>query len=76
MPAQECVGMETFVVRVHESGRTEPGLRGIVDEIASGCRSTFHNAEELVMILTGTTDHPMTPPESTAASTGCTAARR
>ena len=44
--------METFVVRVRESGQGEPGLRGVVDEVASGYRATFHNAEELVMILT------------------------
>jgi hypothetical protein len=44
--------MEIFVVRVRDSGQGEPGLRGVVDEVASGCRSTFQNAEELAMILT------------------------
>jgi hypothetical protein len=52
--------METFVVRVRESRQSEPDLRGVVDEVASGCRSTFHNAEELVMILTRTADHAVT----------------
>ncbi len=46
--------MDTFVVRLRESRQSEPALRGVVDEVSSGCRSTFHNAEELVMILTGT----------------------
>jgi hypothetical protein len=54
--------METFVVRVRESGQSEPGLRGVVDEVASGCRSTFHNAEELVMILTRAADHAVASP--------------
>jgi hypothetical protein len=49
--------MDTFVVRVRESAQSEPGLRGVVDEVASGNRSTFHNAEELVLILTGSADH-------------------
>jgi hypothetical protein len=48
--------METFVVRLRDPSHGEPGLRGVVDEIASGCRTTFHNAEELVMILTRTAD--------------------
>jgi hypothetical protein len=65
--------METFVVRVRESGPNEPDLRGVVDEVASGCRSTFCSAEELVMILTGTSDHAVTaaegePPSLTSVS--------
>jgi Putative Ig domain len=52
--------MDTFVVRVRESGQSEPGLRGVVDEVASGTRSTFHNAEELVMILTGSANQAET----------------
>jgi hypothetical protein len=52
--------MDTFVVRVRESAQSEPGLRGVVDEVASGNRSTFHNAEELVMILTGSAEQATT----------------
>jgi Putative Ig domain len=52
--------MDTFVVRVRESGQSEPDLRGVVDEVASGTRSTFHNAEELVMILTRSADQART----------------
>jgi hypothetical protein len=45
--------MDTFVVRIRESLHSDPGFRGVVDEVASGSRSTFHNHEELLMILTG-----------------------
>jgi hypothetical protein len=45
--------MDTFVVRIRESQQSDPAVRGVVDEIASGARTTFHNHEELLMILTG-----------------------
>jgi hypothetical protein len=46
--------MDTFVVRIRASSHNDPGLRGVVDEVASGLRSAFHNSEELLMILMGT----------------------
>jgi hypothetical protein len=45
--------MDTFVVRIRPSGRSEPGLRGVVDEVASGFRTTFCSADELIVILMG-----------------------
>jgi hypothetical protein len=43
--------MTTFVVRIHSSSRDETDLRGVVDEVASGARATFHDAEGLLAIL-------------------------
>jgi hypothetical protein len=45
--------MDIFVVRVSQSSRSQPGLRGVVDEVASGLRFTFHDPENLMMILLG-----------------------
>jgi hypothetical protein len=47
--------MDTFVVRLYRSGPdTSPGddaLRGVVDEVSTGIKATFHDATELVEIL-------------------------
>ncbi len=47
--------MDTFVVRVYRSGQdTPPGddsMRGVVDEVSTGIKATFHDATELVAIL-------------------------
>jgi hypothetical protein len=45
--------MDTFVVRVRRSNPSEPELRGVVDEIASGLQSTFRSSDELIVILMG-----------------------
>jgi hypothetical protein len=45
--------MDTFVVRIRPSGPSESGLRGVVDEVASGFRSTFRSSDELIVILMG-----------------------
>jgi hypothetical protein len=47
--------MDTFVVRVYRSVQDttaddEP-LRGVVDEVSSGIKATFHDATELMAIL-------------------------
>jgi chitodextrinase len=63
--------MDTFVVRIRESQQSDPAVRGVVDEIASGARTTFHNHEELLMILTGKTPDGVTHHAgSTATPTG------
>jgi Putative Ig domain len=62
--------MDTFVVRVRESSQSEPGLRGVVDEVASGSRSTFHNHEELLMILAKATPQQATSDAATATAPG------
>jgi hypothetical protein len=43
--------MDTFVVRIYGSDPSRAGLRGVVDEIASGDRETFRDADELLAIL-------------------------
>jgi hypothetical protein len=47
--------MDTFVVRVYRSGQEishdDDQLRGVVDEISTGARATFHDAQELLEIL-------------------------
>ncbi len=43
--------MHTFVVRVHESERDDAAVRGVVDEVATGRRTTFRDGSELVEIL-------------------------
>jgi hypothetical protein len=43
--------VDTFVVRIYQSGQAEAGARGVVDDVASGFRSTFRDAEELLLIL-------------------------
>jgi hypothetical protein len=47
--------MDTFVVRVYRSGQDlspdEDRLRGVVDEISTGLRTTFHDTQELLAIL-------------------------
>jgi hypothetical protein len=45
--------MDTFVVRIRKSNDSKFELRGVVDEVATGDRSTFHNPEELLLILLG-----------------------
>jgi hypothetical protein len=49
--------MNTFVVRVYRStDLDEPGqsgLRGVIEEVSTGCHSTFHNVGELLSILRG-----------------------
>ena len=45
--------MDTFVVRIRKSNDNTFELRGVVDEVATGDRSTFHNPEELLLILLG-----------------------
>jgi hypothetical protein len=45
--------MDTFVVRIRRSNPSDPGLRGVVDEVASGLRSTFRSSDELIVVLTG-----------------------
>jgi hypothetical protein len=55
LTVSDAVAMDTFVVRIRESGQSDPEVRGVVDEIASGLRTTSHSHEELLMILTGNT---------------------
>ena len=49
--------MRTFIVRVREArggddwGGTTPRLRGVVDEVATGLRVTFRDAQELITAL-------------------------
>jgi hypothetical protein len=43
--------MKTFVVRIYGSNPRLTDLRGVVDEVASGVRDTFHDAEGLLQIL-------------------------
>jgi hypothetical protein len=47
--------VDTFVVRVYRSGQDPPPgddpLRGVVDEVSTGVKATFHDATELVAIL-------------------------
>jgi hypothetical protein len=48
----------TFIVRIRETGdggdrgATNPRLRGVVDEVATGLRATFRDAQELITALT------------------------
>lgn len=43
--------VDTFVVRIYRSSQAEERARGVVDDVASGLRSTFRDAEELLLIL-------------------------
>jgi hypothetical protein len=47
--------MDTFVVRVYRSGQgaaaDHESLRGVVDEVSTGIKATFHDATELLAIL-------------------------
>lgn len=47
--------MDTFVVRVYRSKHDAPPdddpLRGVVDEVSTGLKATFHDATELLSIL-------------------------
>jgi hypothetical protein len=47
--------MHTFVVRVYRSGQgtsaDDESLRGVVDEVSTGIKATFHDATELLAIL-------------------------
>jgi hypothetical protein len=47
--------VQTFVVRVFRSARASPAedgiLRGVVDDIGSGSRTPFGDAEQLLQIL-------------------------
>jgi hypothetical protein len=68
--------MRTFIVRLVQdaSGTSQPGarrprLRGVVDEVATGSRTTFRDDQELVAALsaalsTRTRDQASDPPES------------
>lgn len=58
--------MKTFVVRLHEvagddqtggtAGADSPRLRGVVDEVATGLRTTFRSELELVTALKAAMD--------------------
>lgn len=50
--------MDTFVVRVFETGHGDAEIRGTVAEIASGTTATFRDASELVTILSRPADRP------------------
>jgi hypothetical protein len=47
--------MQTFVVRTYVPGRDDDQddgrLRGVVEEVATGFRATFHDTSELMSIL-------------------------
>ncbi len=47
--------MDTFVVRVYRSGQEtlsdDAHLRGVVEEISTGAKATFHDTRELLSIL-------------------------
>jgi hypothetical protein len=43
--------MRTFVVRIHSEGAEDDGLRGVVDDVATGARAVFHAGEELLAVL-------------------------
>jgi hypothetical protein len=43
--------VHTFVVRIFGPQREEAELRGTVDEVSSGLTATFHDAGELMTIL-------------------------
>jgi hypothetical protein len=49
--------VNTFVVRIYGSDQDRASLRGVVDEVASGIRETFHDAEELLAILVRHGEH-------------------
>jgi hypothetical protein len=66
--------VRTFIVRVHEAGgggdregATTPGLRGVVDEVATGLRATFRDAQELITaLLTAAAANRLAPSENGA----------
>jgi hypothetical protein len=64
--------VQTFVVRVFRSehdGPAEAGtLRGVVDDIETGSRTSFSDAERLLRILGHAAPPPAPPPESAAPS--------
>lgn len=51
-------GVESYVVRVakpvEDPGGSPSGLRGVVHEVSTGHRAVFHDAGELVSLLSGT----------------------
>jgi len=45
--------MQTFVIRIHRAeDEPEGGLRGLIEETSTGTKATFHDAAELLAILT------------------------
>jgi hypothetical protein len=63
--------VRTFIVRVREArdggdrgGAANPRLRGVVDEVATGLRATFRDAQELVAaLMTASAAHHDAPSE-------------
>ena len=58
-PGRFAAGMRTYVVRLADLAapppgrdRTEPMLRGVVDDVRTGERTPFRSTEELVSLLT------------------------
>src|SRR5579859_2039671 len=65
--------MDTFVVRVYRSGQDilsdDDRLRGVVEEISTGFRATFHDTKELLSVLhRRQRDQPGVPPRGSEAS--------
>jgi hypothetical protein len=58
--------VRTFIVRLHTEAGPDlaaPRLRGVVDEVATGSRATFHSDQELVTaLLAAISDGPADPP--------------
>jgi len=63
--------VRTFIVRVREArdggdwgGAANPRLRGVVDEVATGLRATFRDAQELIAaLMTASAVHHGAPSE-------------
>ena len=65
--------MDTFVVRVYRSGQDilsdDDRLRGVVEEISTGFRVTFHDTKELLSVLhRRQREKPGVPPRGSEAS--------
>ena len=64
--------MRTFIVRLRQDasggpGAARPRLRGVVDEVATGMRTTFRDDQELVTALTTALGAEPSGPASTAS---------
>ena len=43
--------MKSFVVRIPDEGDASGSLRGVVDDVSTGERTTFRDARELLAVL-------------------------
>ena len=56
--------MTTFVIRIHDS----PGLHGVLEDVASGIKTTFRDADELLAVLLGSRQAAAPIPASAVAT--------